>query len=207
MKRIHVTDHPIVQHALTVLRSKHTLPPHFRTVSNQLLALLVLEATRTLPLQDEIVATAAGAQPGRVLAKPVVFLCLARHGLGLAHNMVEFFPNLQVGTISLEPGKDGQPPQPRLHLVNAPALSDAHVILFDPIVSKGLSLGVALNLLRRSGATDITLVSFVVAYTGPGDFQSAFPDLTIWAAAIDEDPDSKSGLKAGFGSFAERLYG
>jgi uracil phosphoribosyltransferase len=206
-KKIHIAEHPLAQHALTVLRNKHTLPPQFRLVSNQLLALLVLEATRTLPTRDETVPTAAGEQAGRALLKPVVFLSLARHGLGLAHNMVEVFPNLLVGTVTLEPGKDGQPPQPRLHLVNAPALSDARVILFDPVVTTGQSVGIALNLLRRSGATDISLVSFLIAFPGPGSFASTFPDLTVWTVAMDDSGESKSALKAGLGNFADRLYG
>jgi uracil phosphoribosyltransferase len=206
-RKVNVTEHPIAQHALTVLRNKRTASAHFRVVSNQLLALLVLEATRSLPTRDESVETSAGSQSGRALVKPVVFLSLARHGLGLAHSMVEFFPDLQVGTITLEPGKEGQPPKPRLHLVNAPALSDARVILFDPIVSNGLSLGVALNLLRRSGATDISLLSFVVAFPEPGGIQAAFPDLTVWTVAVEDDAGANPGLKAGLGNFAERLYG
>lgn len=206
-RTIHVSEHPLAQHALTVLRNKHTLPHPFRVTSTHLLTLLMLEATRSLPTHEETVETAAGDQPGRTLTKTVVFLSLTRHGLGLSHDMVEFFPDLLVGTVTLEPSKDLQPAKPRLHLVNAPALRDARIILFDPIVANNHALEVAINLLRRSGATDITLLTFLLCPTGPGNLPSTLSSLTVWTAAVDDKPEDKSGLRAGLVDFSARLYG
>jgi uracil phosphoribosyltransferase len=94
-----------------------------------------------------------------------------------------------------------------LHIANAPALADVRVILFDPVVASGGSVSQALNLLRRCGAIDVSLISFLVSLPGLSRLQSSFPDLTVWTAAIDSELDPKRGPLPGLGNFAERLYG
>jgi uracil phosphoribosyltransferase len=228
---VNVSEHPLAQHALMAMRNRHTAPRQFRQISNQLLVLLAIEATRTLPTRDESVETASGGEvtsppwprngsaagedgktspathAGQVLAKPVVFLSITRHGLGLAHDLAEFFPDMHVGTISLDRTGDGGGAEPRLHLVNAPALGEARVILFAPVVASGISAAAALNLIRHSGATDITLVCFLISFQGLTRLQSAQPDLMVWTAGIDSEWDSKRGALPGLGDFAARLYG
>lgn len=205
VKKVNVAEHPLAQHTLMALRNKHTASPQFRQLSNQLLVLLALEATRTLPTRDDLVQTYSTTHTGSVLAKPVVLLSITRHGLGLAHQLAGFFPDLLVGSISLE--RNGNPGiEPRLHIVNAPALSDASVILFDPVVATGLSASQAVSFIRRAGATDITLLSFIVSFQGLSRLQSAAPDLSVWTAGIDSEWDSKRGPLPGLGNFAERLY-
>lgn len=206
-KKNNVAEHPLAQHALTILRNKQTEPAQFRQISNQLLVLLALEATRNLPMRDEPVETRSNSHTGQVLAKPVIFLSVTRHGLGLAHNVADFFPGMLVGTVTLERKNENAAPEPRLHIVNAPALSDAKVILFDPVVTTGASATLALNFIRRSGATDVSLVSFLVSFAGLSRLQTALPDLTVWTAGIDHEWDSKKGPMPGLGNFAERLYG
>jgi uracil phosphoribosyltransferase len=232
-RKVNVAEHPLAQHGLMALRNKHTAPAQFRQISNQLLVLLAVEATRSLPTRDELVETAHGASvttapwavppaapvreetngnrapthTGQVLARPVVFLSITRHGLGLAHNLVDFFPGVHVGAISLDRAGDGPGVESRLHLVNAPALGDARVILFDPVVATGSSASAALNLARRSGATDLTLISFLISFQGLTRLQNSVPDLTVWTAGIDSNWDSKRGALPGLGNFAERLYG
>lgn len=207
VKKTNVAEHPLAQHALTALRNKHTPPAQFRQISNQLLVLLALEATRNLSTHDELVETHSTTHTGQVLAKPVIFLSVTRHGLGLAHNVADFFPGMLVGTVTLERKGEHAAVEPRLHIVNAPALSDAKVILFDPVVTTGMSANLALNFIRRSGAADVSLVSFLVSFAGLSRLQTALPDLTVWTAGIDNEWDSKKGPMPGLGNFAERLYG
>jgi uracil phosphoribosyltransferase len=204
--RVNVAEHPVAQHALTALRNKHTPPKQFRQFSNQLLVFLTIEATRTLPTREEMIETAEDSHAGRVLETPVIFLSLARHGLGLAHAIAEFIPGVSIGTIGLERAGHDQRLEPRLHLVHAPALNSARVILFDPIVGTGHSASVALHLLRCSGASDVSLLSFLISAPGLKRVQATVPDLTVWTAAIERDLDPKRGLLPGLGNFAERLY-
>jgi uracil phosphoribosyltransferase len=206
-KKINIAEHPFAQHALMALRNKHTEPAQFRQISNQLLVLLALEATRSLPTKDELIETHSTTHTGQVLAKPVIFLSVSRHGLGLTHGVADFFPGMLVGNVTLERKGDNPGVEPRLHVVNAPALSDARVILFDPVVATGMSSTLALNFIRRSGATDITLVSFLVSFPGLSRLQASSPELSVWTAGIDSEWDSKRGPMPGLGNFAERLYG
>lgn len=205
--KTHLVEHPLVQHAVSALRSKHTPPAQFRTISNQLLVLLAIEAARSLPTREEAVETPTTIHSGQTLNKLVVFLSVTRHGLGLSHTIADFIPGVLVGAISLERTADSLGVEPRLHVANAPALGDVRVILFDPVVASGGSVSLALNLLRRSGATDISLISFVASLPGLSRVHSAFPDLTVWTAAIDSELDPKRGPLPGLGVFAERMYG
>lgn len=207
-KKVHLLEHPLAQHAVTALRNKHTLPPQFRVISNQLLVLLAIEAARSLPVREEAIETATTVHAGQALAKQVVFLSVDRHGLGLSHAVADFIPGVLVGTISLERSAgEGQGTEARLHIANAPALGDTRVILFDPVIASGGTVSVALNHLRRSGANDIALISFIVSLPGLSRLQSSFPDVSVWTAAIDSELDPKRGPLPGLGNFAERLYG
>jgi len=206
-QRMHLLDHPVAQHAMTQLRNRHTMPLQFRDNSQQLLLLLTLEAVRNLPTREEPVETARGLHPGQVVGKPVVFFSLNRHGLGLAHSVAGMLPGLQAGNISLDRSPDGHGLEPRMHLNSTPMLDTTKVILFDPVIASGNGAGLALHLLRRSGATDLTLVTFVGSLPGLSRLQSAFPDLQIWTAGIDSELDLKHGPVPGIGNFAERLFG
>lgn len=206
VKRLNVLEHPIAQHALTGLRNKDTASQDFREVCEQLLLFLTVEATRSLPVHGVEVATSAGRYEGKSLAKPVIFLSVTREALGLANNVADLIPNVLIGAVSLDQ-RGSQRPVPRMHLTNAPALSEARVILFDPVVATGLSASLALGLLRNSGAADLTLVSFVCSSQGLAHLQSKLPDLTVWTAAIDAEWDAKRGPIPGLGNFSERMYG
>ena len=206
-KKMMIVDHPVAQHALTSLRNKQTPPHQFRFISHSLLVLLLAESTRNLPVGSETVPTFSDEVVGQVLAKSIVLLAVSRHGLGLANRMMDFFPTLLVGAISSDSTQKGRRPEPRLHLANAPALSDTRVILFDPVVSTGASSDAAVQLVRRAGATDISLISFVISSSGLTRIQGASPNLSVWTAAIDTKWDDRRGPMPGIGTFAERMHG
>ena len=207
VRNINVVDHPIALHALAALRNQETAPEQFRAFCSQLLMLLAIESTRTLPTRDPALDGVSGPDGAQALGKPVVFLSLTRHGLGLAHQVADFIPNLSVGLISLGQPGNGRLLEPRLHIVNAPALSDARVILFNPVVATGLSTSMALNFLRSSNAEDVTLLSFLTSAAGLDRALKALPGLIVWTAAIDSGWDSKRDSLPNLGNFGERLYG
>jgi len=202
-----IIDHPVAQHVLSSLRNRNTSSRQFRALSQQLLALIAFEATRTLPTREVSIKTEVSSCAGRTLAKQVVFLSLTRHGIGLAHNLADFIPNTSIGTVSLDHVYEGHKVEPRLHLAHAPALNDVRVILFDPVVNTGLSAAIALNFLGRLGATELSLITFLITRPGIDRVQSNTRNLSIWTAAIDPELDPKKGPLPGLGNFAERLYG
>jgi uracil phosphoribosyltransferase len=200
-------SHPIALHALAALRNRETAPEQFRTFCSQLLVLLAIESTRTLPTRDPALDGVSGPDGAQALGKPVVFLSLTRHGLGLAHQVADFVPNMAVGLINLGQPGNGHLLEPRMHLVNAPVLSEARVILFNPVVATGLSTSVALNLLGSSGAKDVTLLSFLTSAAGLDRVLRTLPGLVVWTAAVDSDWDSKRDSLPSLGNFGERMYG
>lgn len=201
-----VVEHPLAQHALTTLRNKHTASGPFREHSHQLLQLLMLEAMRTLPVKKEAVETNSYIHEGSIMAKPVVIFSVTRQAIGLTHRLSELIPGVQIGSISLNSTAGEEKIEPRMHIFNPPVLGDTRVILIDPIVATGLSASLALHLLRRSGASDISLVSFLLSSQGLGRIQSAFPEVPVWTAAVDDDWDAKRGPLPGIVNFAERMY-
>jgi len=206
ISRVRVAEHPAAQHALAVLRNRQTETWEFRATSNQLLVLLAMEATRTLPLREQEVDTGMEPWMGRVLAKPVVFLPVTRDGLGLSHTVAESLPGIMVGGISLERIQGSKVFQPRLHLPNAPALGDCRVILFDPVISTGTAADVALSLVYRLGAVDVCLLSFMISTPGLHHLQAVYPELTVWTANIDGDWDGQQTPGPMLGNFRNRLF-
>jgi uracil phosphoribosyltransferase len=204
VNRVHIIEHPAAHHALTLLHSDQLHTWEFRAICNQLLILLAVEATRSLPTIEQKVETSTGSISGQLLAKPVVFLSVTRDGLGLSHNLSDCVPGIQVGGISIERTKNNGF-QSRLHLASAPALNEARVILFDPAVSSGTSAGLALSLARRLGATDICLLSFMISSQALCRLQADFSDLNVWTAGIDSAWEPKKGVSV-LGNFGERLY-
>jgi uracil phosphoribosyltransferase len=203
---INVLDHPIALNAMGVLLHERTPPEYFRAFSRQLLMLLAIESTRTLPVREHT-DEPLPISGSRGFGKRMIFLALSGHCLGLIHQVAEFIPDISVGLINLRRGESDTHHDSRLHLVNAPALSDACVILFNPVVSTGSSTNLALEFLHRSGAVDVRLLSFLVSAAGLERVLGKCPDLPIWAAAIDRNWDSKQGAFPGLGDFGARLYG
>jgi uracil phosphoribosyltransferase len=204
-KRVHLLDHPLSQHNLTVLRDKFSTAHQLRISSNQLLSALILEATRRLSTRTISYRGEHGEFQGRSVDKSVIFVSVAKHGLGLSHNVSELIPDVSVGTIAFEHSATNRL-EARLNLTRATALHDSLVILFDPSVGSGFSATAALHLLKRSGATELAVVSFVLSLPGLNRIHAALPDVNIFAAAIDEDLDPKTGPVPGIGNIAERLY-
>ncbi len=202
-----LAKHPAAQHAFTRLRNRHSSATEIRSASLQLLLQLVVEATRTLPIQTVEIETAAGDLQGQTLARPVVLLAVDRAGLGLAHRMVECFPNLIVGSIGHDGSNGGQRAGARLHLPNAPAFGDARVIVLDPVIATGATALRAVGLARRAGATDIVLAAFVASATGLELVHANVPHLPVVVAAVDTKSDSRRGPLPGIGNFAARLFG
>ena len=204
--RLRVLEHPIADHILAALRDRNTPPEQFRLHCQRLLLFLLVEATRSLPRRECKGEAVRDGASGRAGKKVVVFLSLNRHGLGLTHQMADCIPDAVTGVISVDEA-DHERPEARLHLVRAPALSEARVMVFAPVVATGLSTCLALKLLRRSGATDITLISLITSEVGQMRIQASDPGIDMWTAAIDRDWDARLGPVPGIGNFVERLYG
>lgn len=192
--------HPLALQALGILRDRRTSPPDFRRACHQLLLLLLLEATRGLPLQRRTVETFDGPRDGPAPGRPVVVLTVTRDSVGVANELAAGWPEICVGTVIAGA-------TPRMHLPQAPALGESAVVVFAPVIASGRSALTALELARRSGANDLALICFIASLPGLSLLQGAVPQLPVWAAAVDTEYDSARGPRPGIGTLAQRLYG
>jgi uracil phosphoribosyltransferase len=201
-----IVDHPIACHALSCLRNKQTTPARFRVFSTQLLFALASACLKSMPMREEEIPSLNGPHAGHLFSKPVVFLPLARAGLSLTHALSDLIPEVSLGSISLESSGDSRRVEPRLHIVNAPSLSSARVLIFDPVISSGFAATVGLHLVRNSGANDCALLTFVASASGLRRLHTSMPDVPVWAGAVDSEETRDGRPVPGLGDFSRRLY-
>ncbi len=189
-----------------MIRDTRTGTRELRQYCNQLLIALVQEATTTIPTREVEILAGKRTCVGRALAKKIILISLSKHSIGLSHTAADFVPELVVGNITID--SSGQPSrlEARLHLANAPALHESRVILFDPVVGAGYSASIALNLLRKSGAVDLSFICFVTSEPGLQRIQAVAPDAAVITAAVDLEYDSKFAPLPGITNLADRLY-
>jgi len=178
-KKVTPIEHPLARHSLSLLQDTRTAAHLLRPSSIQLLTLLLVEATRS-----RSAGHGSGSESGQSFARPLILLSITRAGIGLAHRMAEIFSPLLVGAVSFNGDTSGHHADARLHLSSAPPLSEAHVLLFNPIVTTGSSSGSAIRLLQRSGATKISLLTFAIAEESLERLTREFASVTVLTSSI-----------------------
>lgn len=199
-----VIDHPLTRHYLTVLRDKTTDPQQFRAAARGLTYTLVFEATRRLPLVEFTVETpmegTAGYRVENVVAVPVL-----RAGLGLLDAVLEMIPDVKVGFAGV--ARDEETAQPQEYYAKLPDLSDATVLICEPMLATGGSLSWAVDKVKSSGARDITALCVVTAPEGVARMFEDHPDVEIIAAAHDQGLNEDFYIVPGLGDMGDRLFG
>ncbi|MDP1580781.1 MAG: uracil phosphoribosyltransferase [Candidatus Didemnitutus sp.] len=202
---LHVLDHPLAQHVLTHLRDKKTKPVLFRTLSYQISLLLALEATRDLSTVEKSIETPLEPMKSRVLAKPLVVVPILRAGLGMLQPFHDVFPDVSVGYVGLE--RDHETAIARSYYCKLPPLTNARVLVVDPMLATGGSAAHALSLVKEHGATEVSFVCIVASPEGVAALQAAHPEVPIHAGALDRELNDRKYIMPGLGDFGDRLYG
>ncbi|MEN3002036.1 MAG: uracil phosphoribosyltransferase [Armatimonadota bacterium] len=202
---LHVVEHPLVKHILTRLRDVETEPARFRALARQLTFLLAIEATRDLPLRTHPVRTPLEVTEGYSLAKTIVAVPILRAGLGMMEAITELFPDVRVGYIGLE--RDEQTAIARAYYCKLPPLENSRVLLLDPMLATGGSAEQALEVLFDAGAEDVAHICVVAAPQGVERLARRFPQVPVYAAALDRDLNAQKFILPGLGDFGDRLYG
>lgn len=199
-----VIDHPLTRHYLTVLRDHSTQPQEFRAAAKALTYTLVVEASKRLPLaQIEIqtpLETTTGYAVDNVVAVPVL-----RAGLGMLQAVLDTIPNVKVGFAGV--ARDEETALPQEYYSKLPDLSDASVLICEPMLATGGSLSWATDKVKSSGATDITALCVVTAPEGVKRMYEDHPDVRIVAAAHDRELDANAYIVPGLGDMGDRLFG
>jgi uracil phosphoribosyltransferase len=208
--RLHVADHPLVAHKLTVLRDKNTPSPTFRLLVDELVTLLAYEATRDVHTRTVDIETPVQAAQGVKLAYPrPIVVPILRAGLGMLDGMTRLLPTAEVGFLGMQ--RDETTLEAITYANRLPEdLSGRQCFLLDPMLATGGTLVAAIDYLLQRGARDVTAVCLLAAPEGlkvVEDFVGDRADVSVVVAAVDERLNDKAYIVPGLGDAGDRLYG
>lgn len=207
--RVHVADHPLITHKLTVLRDETTPSPVFRALTEELVTLLAYEATRNVRVDQVTVRTPVAEASGVVIGKPrPLVVPILRAGLGMLEGMVKLVPTVEVGFLGMV--RDEETLQPTTYAERLPDdLSNRQCFVLDPMLATGGSLLAAINFLFERGAVDVTAVCLLGTPEGLAVIEEATEgrNVTIVLGALDEKLNEVGYIVPGLGDAGDRLYG
>ena len=207
MGKLHVVDHPLIQHKLTIMRMTKTGGKDFRQLLNEITELMGYELTRDLPLGDIRINTPVAPMTGKaIMGKKLAIVPILRAGLGMVDGLLNLIPVAKVGHIGLY--RDPETHEPVEYYCKLPADIDGRlVIVVDPMLATGGSAADAITLIKKRGATNIRLLNLVAAPEGVAKVQSEHPDVDIYCAALDERLNEHAYIIPGLGDAGDRLFG
>lgn len=208
--RLHVADHPLVAHKLSVLRNKDTSSPTFRKLVDELVTLLAYEATRDVRTEPVQVQTPVAETTGVKIAEPLPLVVpILRAGLGMLDGMTRLMPTAEVGFLGMQ--RDETTLEAVTYANRLPDdLTGRQCFLIDPMLATGGTLVAAINFLFERGARDVTAVCLLAAPEGLKVVEEAVGDrvdVTVVVAAVDERLDENAYIVPGLGDAGDRLYG
>lgn len=208
--RLHVADHPLVAHKLTVLRDAATPSATFRLLVDELVTLLAYEATRDVRTREVEITTPVAVTTGTKLAQPrPLVVPILRAGLGMLDGMTRLLPSAEVGFLGMQ--RDEETLEAITYANRLPEdLSGRQCFLLDPMLATGGTLVAAIDYLLQRGAHDVTAVCLLAAPEGlkvVEDFVGDRADVQVVVAAVDERLNEKAYIVPGLGDAGDRLYG
>ena len=203
---LHIIDHPLVQHKLSIMRNKETSTKKFRTLLKEIAMFMGYEVTRDFPLTyEEIETPLMKMNAPTISGKKVVIAPILRAGLGMVDGLLELIPSARVGHIGMY--RDEETCKPVFYYYKMPAHKDRMVIVTDPMLATGGSAIDAINRLKDDGYKSIRLMSLVASPQGIKAVTEAHPDVDIFLAALDEDLNEKNYILPGLGDAGDRIFG
>ena len=207
MSNVHLIDHPLVQHKLTLMRRKDASTNTFRTLLNELSSLMAYEVTRDMPLQDVEVETPLETMTSKVIdGKKLVFVSILRAGNGILEGMLSVVPGARVGHVGLY--RDPETLEPVEYYFKMPQeMQERDIIVVDPMLATGNSAIAAVTRLKRLKPRSIKFVCLLTCPEGVAALQKAHPDVAIYTAAIDRQLNEHGYILPGLGDAGDRIFG
>ena len=207
MENVVVIDHPLVQHKLTLMRDKNTGTKDFRMLLNELSTLMAYEVTRDLPMEEVDIETPVASMRARVLAgRKLGIVPILRAGLGMAEGVMELIPAAKVGHIGLY--RDPETLKPVSYYCKLPGdTSERDMIVVDPMLATGGSAAEAIGEMKKRGCKHIKLMVLVAAPEGIKAVQEKYPDVNIYAGALDDHLNEHGYIVPGLGDAGDRIFG
>ena len=203
---LHIIDHPLVLHKLSIMRDKGTSTMKFRALLKEIAMLMGYEITRDLPLTYvDIETPLMSMKAPKIAGKKVVIVPILRAGLGMVDGLMRLMPSARIGHIGLY--RDEKTCQPVFYYYKMPDNKDRLVLLTDPMLATGGSACDAIKRLKTDGYTQIRLVCLVASPQGVQAVQKQHPDVDIYLASLDEGLNEKNYILPGLGDAGDRIFG
>ena len=203
---LHIIDHPLVQHKLTLMRDKNASTSKFRKLLKEIAMFMGYEVTRDFPLTyEEIETPLQKMNAPKIAGKKVVIAPILRAGLGMVEGLTELIPSARIGHIGMY--RDEETCLPVFYYYKMPADKDRLVIVTDPMLATGGSACDAIARLKKDGYTSIRLMCLVASPQGVKAVQDMHPDVDIYLASLDEGLNAKNYILPGLGDAGDRIFG
>jgi len=204
---VHELNHPLIQHKLSILRSKKTGVKEFRELVGEISGLMCYEATRNLETEEVTVQTPVATAKCRKLAgKKLAIIPILRAGLGMVDAMLDLIPSAKVGHIGLY--RDPETHLPVEYYCKLPEdIGKRQVFVVDPMLATGGSAIAAIDFLKKHGCKKIIMMNIIGCPEGVKAVQEAHPDVDIYVAAIDEKLNEHAYIVPGLGDAGDRIFG
>lgn len=207
MEKVHILDHPLLQHKLAILRDEKTGVKDFREVVSEIATLMCYEATRDLPLEEVEIKTPVATSKFKVLTgKKLAIVPILRAGLGMVDGILTLIPSAKVGHIGLF--RDPKTLEPVEYYCKLPVdIAERDIIVLDPMLATGGSASAAIRFLKDRGCKNIKLMNIIAAPEGIKHVHETHPDVEMYCAAVDECLNDHGYIVPGLGDAGDRIFG
>ena len=207
MSELHVIDHPMIQHKLTLMRKEETSSKDFRELLDEIAMFMAYEVTRDLPLMDVEIQTPICKTTQKMIAgKALVIVPILRAGMGMLDGMLTLLPAAKVGFIGLY--RDEETLQPVEYFCKLPKdIAERDVLVLDPMLATGGSAIDAITQIKKHGAKRIKFIGLIAAPEGIKALHEAHPDVDIYLGAQDDHLNENGYIVPGLGDAGDRIYG
>ncbi len=207
MSTLHVLNHPLIMHKLSIMRDKNTGSKAFRELLDEIAMLMVYEAARDLPTEPVEIETPICKTTVQMLSgKPIGIIPILRAGLGMVDGITNLIPNAKIGHIGLY--RDPETQQPVEYYCKLPTDADQReLFVVDPMLATGGSASAAITLLKQHGCRNIRLLNLIGVPEGVARIQKDHPDVDIYVAGMDERLNEHAYIVPGLGDAGDRLFG
>lgn len=207
MSQVHIIDHPMIQHKLSIMRNKNTGCKDFRELLKEISLLMGYEVLRDIPLEDmEIDTPICHMTAKQVSGRKLAIVPILRAGLGMVDGLLTLVPVARVGHIGLY--RDETTHQPVEYYCKLPEdIQDRQVIVTDPMLATGGSACDAITMLKARGCRNLRLMNLVAVPEGIAKVQATHPDVDIFVAAVDEKLNENAYIVPGLGDCGDRIFG
>lgn len=207
MGKLHVLEHPLIQHKLSIIRDRDTSVKEFREIVSEIATLMCYEATRDLTVEEcEVETPVDKAKVKKIAGKKIVIVPILRAGLGMVDGLLTLVPSAKVGHIGLY--RDPETLEPIKYYCKMPRdVNERDVLIVDPMLATGGSASAAITFMKEYGCGNIKLMNIIAAPEGVKRIREDHPDVDLYVAAVDERLNEHGYIVPGLGDAGDRIFG